>query len=220
MAWATVRLAAASADAEEKPFRAIRSKDNLSLTVGPGILSFNETIVMTPIDLKEKLIPGRANLLHILIPALWVREGGVERPAFSTQRPYFQASQGRVRRFALLKPDGERVLTPDQMTPECRYVLTLEFGHVIPEKFNVEVSFVSTQGLNPQAELLYTPSNDGYPVRSGPPESFFTELRVRADAPLDPWRVTQDDKPLDRITPYIVRLQRESSYVIRFAQEL
>jgi hypothetical protein len=167
----------------------------------------------------EKLPPGRPNLVHVLIPALWAREGGVERPVFSTQRPYFQSSQGRVRRFALLRPDGERVLTPDQMTPECRYVLTLEFGHVIPKSFTINVNFVSTQSTNPEAEFLYTPSNDGYPVRSGPTEAFFTELRVKADAPLDPWKVIQDDKAVPRLTPYTVHLQREVSYVIQFGRE-
>ncbi len=208
-----------AAEKEEKPFRAIRARDQLLLTVGPGLVAFNETIEMTPLETPDKLPPGRPNLLYVLIPPLWVREGGVERPLFSIQRPYFQSSQGRVRRFALLRPDGEAVRTPEQFTPDCRWVLTLEFGHVIPKKFTVVVNFVTTQTLNPGAELLYNPSNDGYPVRSGPTESFFTELRVRAEGAWEPWKVTQDGEVLPRATPYTVQLRREFNHVIGFARE-
>jgi hypothetical protein len=207
-----------AAEEEEPSFRAIRTRDELRLTVGPGILSFNQTIEMTPIGKVGTLPPGRPNLVHVLIPALWVNEGGVGRPAFSNQRPYFQSSQGRVRRFALLKPDGDRVLTADQMTPECRYVLTLEFGHVIPQKFSVVVNFVSTQTLNPAAELHYNPSNDGYPIRSGPTASVVTDLRVKADVGYEEWRVTQGDSELPLVTPSTVQLQREVDHVIRFVR--
>lgn len=205
-----------TAAAEEKPFRAIRARDQVTLTAGPGILSFNETITMTPTDVDKKLPPGRPNLLHVLIPPLWMREGTAERPAFNTQRPYFQSSGGRVRSFALLKPDGERVLTEDQMTPECVYVLTLEFGHVIPQKFTVEVSFVSTRGINPDADYLYKPSNDGYAVRSGPTESVFTDLRINTDPSLENWRVLLENNELPRKSGHTVQLQREAGHVIRF----
>jgi hypothetical protein len=203
----------------ETPFRAIRAEDRLMLTVGPGALTFNETIVLSPLDRKRKLQPGNPNLLHILIPPLWVREGGEERPAFNTLRPYYSSSHGRVRRFALMRPDGEKVLTSDQITPDCRYVLTLEFGHVIPERFTVNISFSSNRGITPETEFLYTASNDGYPVMSGPSETVLTDLHVNADPQLLPWKVLQGDRELPHATPYIVRLDRELSHVIRFGQE-
>jgi hypothetical protein len=165
------------------------------------------------------LTPGEAHLFHLLIPPLWMKEGSEERPAFRTLRPYYQSSHGRIRRFALVRPDGEKVLTIENITPDCRYVLTLEFGHVIPERFTVNISFTSSSGINPEAQFLYTPSNDGYPVRSGPPESVITELRVNADPPLQPWKVLQGEQSLSRLTPYVVQLNRELNHVIRFAQE-
>ncbi|MSU64972.1 MAG: hypothetical protein EXS38_02455 [Opitutus sp.] len=204
---------------EPVPFRAIRSRDQLVLRVGGGFLTFDETIVMKPIGLKEKLPPGRPNLMYVLIPPLWLKDGTVDRPAFSTLKPYYQSSQGRIRGIALRRPDGEKVLTPDQITPECRYILTLEFGHVVPDEFTVTIGFTSASGINPSAEFIYTPSNDGYPIRSGSPESVFTELRVNADGPLAPWKVWQGTDVLSRHTPYAVQLTREASHVIRFAQE-
>ena len=38
-----------AAEREPEPFRAIRTRDHLVLKVGPGILAFDETIVLTPI---------------------------------------------------------------------------------------------------------------------------------------------------------------------------
>jgi hypothetical protein len=201
------------------PFRAIRTQDQLMLSVGTGFMTFNETIVLTPIVARKDLQPGKPNLFHLLIPPLWLRDGTVDRPAFTTLRPYYSSSHGRVRRFALLRPNGEKVLAPDQITAECRYVLTLEFGHVIPERFTVNVGFASSSGINPTAEFIYTASNDGYPVRSGAPESVLTDLRVNAEPPLQPWKVMQGDKELVRATPYMVRLDRELNHVIQFARE-
>ena len=204
---------------DPETFRAIRSRDQLILRAGPGFLTFDETIVMTPIGLREKLPHGRPNLMYVLIPPLWLKDGAVDRPAFATLRPYFQSSQGRVRGIVLRRPDGEKVLTPDQITPECRYVLTVEFGHVVPDQFTVTIGFTSASGINPTAQFLYTPSNDGYPIRSGSPESVFTELRVNADGALAPWKVSQGENILPLHTPYTVQLTREASHVIRFAQE-
>jgi hypothetical protein len=189
------------------------------LSVGMSFMTFNETIVLTPIDLqKDKLKPGRPNIVHILIPPLWLRDGDVDRPAFGMQRPYFQPSQGRVRRFALLRPDGERVVTADQITPDCRYVMTLEYGHVIPDKITVQISFTSSSGINPTTEFRYTPSNDGHPVRSGPTETVVTNLRVTAEPYLQPWRVLQGDKQLPLATPYSVNLDRELAHVVKFGE--
>jgi hypothetical protein len=200
-------------------FRTIRARDQLVLTFGAGVTSLNETILLTPIGLKDNLPPGIPNLAYVLISPLWMREGGRERPAFSTLRPYFQASHGRVRRFALLQPDGERVVQPNQMTPDCRYVLTLEFGHFVPKEFTVVVSFVSSRTTNPEAEFTYNPSNDGYPVRTGPTESVCTELRVHADPSFPPWEVLASGKVLPRVARATVQLQRELDHVIRFEQE-
>ena len=188
------------------------------LSVGAGFLTFNEKIVLAPVGGIQNLQPGKPNLFHLLIPPLWMREGGIERPAFSTLRPYYSSSHGRIRRFALLRPDGERVLTTDQITPDCRYVLTLEFGHVIPAQFTVNVGFSSSRSINAEAEFLYTPSNDGYPVVSGPSESVLTDLHVNADAHLQRWRVVQDNQEVAPVTPYLVRLARELDHVIRFGQ--
>lgn len=203
---------------EATPFRAVRTEDRLILSVGPGSLMFNETIVLSPVDRKRKLQPGNPNLLHILIPPLWLREGGEERPAFNTLRPYFSSSHGRVRQFALRRPDGEKVLTPEQITRDCRYVLTLEFGHVIPDRFTVNVGFSSNRGITPETEFLYTASNDGYPVVSGPSETVLTDLHVNADPQLQPWKVLQGDREIPHATPYLVRLDRELNHVIRFGQ--
>jgi hypothetical protein len=204
---------------EETPFRAIRTEDRLMLTVGPGALTFNETIVLSPLDKKRKLQPGHPNLVHVLIPPLWVREGAEERPAFNTLRPYYSSSHGRIRRFALMRPDGEKVLTSDQITPDCRYVLTIEFGHVIPDRFTVNVSFTSNRGISPETEFHYTTSNDGYPIVSGPSETALTDLHIIADAQLLPWKVLQGDREVPHATQYLVRLDREQSHVIRFGQE-
>jgi len=201
-----------------EPFRAVRAENRLMLSVGAGFLTFNEKIVLSPVGGIQNLQPGKPNLFHLLIPPLWMREGGVERPAFTTLRPYYSSTHGRVRRFALLRPDGERVLTTDQITPDCRYVLTLEFGHVIPAQFTVNVGFSSSRSINAEAEFLYTPSNDGYPVVSGPSESVLTDLHVNADAHLQRWQVVQDDREVAPVTPHLVRLAREMSHVIRFGQ--
>jgi len=211
--------AAPPRDVEAEPFRAIRTRDQLILSVGPGSMTFNETIVLSPLTKREDLQPGRPNLLHILIPPLWLKEGETERPAFGTLRPYYSSSHGRVRRFALMRPDGEKVLNPELITRDCRYVLTLEFGHVIPARFTVNVGFSSSRGITPETQFLYTPSNDGYPVISGPSETVLTDLHLNTDASLQPWKVVQGDKVLPRATDYLVRLDRELNHVIRFAQE-
>jgi hypothetical protein len=219
LVFAATLFAAAPREVESETFRAIRVADEVRLSIGVAGMSFNETIVLSPLDLKEKRQPGRPNLLHVLIPPLWAREGGVERPAFNTLRPYYSSTHGRVRRFAVMRPDGERVLSNDQITRDCRYVLTLEFGHVVPERFTVTIGFSSNTGIGPETEFLYSASNDGYPVRSGPPESVFTLLRVNAEPPLLPWKVLQGDKVLPFATPYTVRLDRELNHVIRFAEQ-
>ncbi len=211
--------AAPPREVEAEPFRAIRTRDQLILSVGPGSMTFNETIVLSPLTKREDLQPGRPNLLHILIPPLWLKEGESERPAFGTLRPYYSSSHGRVHRFALMRPDGEKVLNSELITPDCRYVLTLEFGHVIPARFTVNVGFSSSRGITPETQFFYTPSNDGYPVVSGPSETVLTDLHLNTDASLQPWKVVQGDKVLPRATDYLVRLDRELNHVIRFAQE-
>lgn len=207
---------AAPREPEAVPFRALRAKDELTLSVGTGFLTFNQTIVLSPLGVKRTLEPGRPNVVHVLIPPLWLRDAGIDRPAFRTLRPYYNSSHGRVRRFAVMKPDGEKVLSTDQLSPDCRYVLSLEFGHVIPERFTVTIGFSSSSGINPEAEFVYTPSNDGQPVVSGAPETVLTNLRINAEAPLQPWKVLHGDAELPKITPYVVQLQREASHVIRF----
>ena len=77
------------------------------------------------------------------------------------------------------------------------------------------VQMSSPTGLNPQAELLYTPSNDGHPFRSGPPESFQTVVHMIADPVLEPWKVVRGDQVIPRAGARVT-LEREASHTIRF----
>src|SRR5262249_46741469 len=124
-------------------------------------------------------------------------------------------SHGRIRRFILTRPDGESVSSMDEATPDCAYVLTLDFGHVVPKRFTVTLD-LATGGITRDTELTYNASNDGQPIRSGPTESTFTQLRVYPDPALQPWKVVQGDKVIPRFDSTTVRLEREVEHTIRF----
>jgi hypothetical protein len=209
--------AAAEADPASDVLPTVRSGDSITLTVGGSFLNLSEVITMTPIDVKAvNERPGSANLVHLLISPLWIKEGDSQRPAFTTVRPYITPSHGRVRRFALMRENGEDVRNVEQMTPDCRYVLSLEFGHVIPKQFTVTVTMATPRGVPPETEFLYTPSNDGQPFRSGAPETFYTLMRVKAEPTLDPWHIVKDGAILPRADSSSVRLDRNVSHTIRF----
>lgn len=216
LAWIPV-AGAAEADPANDVLPTVRSEDSITLTVGGSFLNLSEVITMTPIDVKvvnER--PGSANVVHLLISPLWIKEGDSQRPAFTTVRPYITPSHGRVRRFALMRENGEDVRNVEQMTPDCRYVLSLEFGHVIPKKFTVTVTMATPRGVPPETEFLYTPSNDGQPFRSGAPETFYTSIRVKTEPSLDPWHIMKGGQILPRADSSSVRLERNVSHVIRF----
>jgi hypothetical protein len=61
-------------------------------------------------------------------------------------------------------------------------------------------------------------SNDGQALRSGPPESKYTELRVFPSGALEQWTILQGEKVLDRTNPSTVRLERGVSHTIRFGR--
>ena len=51
---------------------------------------------------------------------------------------------------------------------------------------------------------------------TGPPETVYTQLRIRADGQLEPWQVWQGDKLLPRADSTAVNLERDVSHTIRF----
>jgi hypothetical protein len=212
-----VGRAAAETDPANDVLPTVRSEDSITLTVGGSFLNLSEVITMTPVDIKAvNERPGAANLVHLLISPLWIKDGDSQRPAFTTVRPYITPTHGRVRRFALMRENGEEVRTIDQITPDCRYVLSLEFGHVIPKKFSVTVTMATPRGVPPETEFLYTPSNDGQPFRSGAPEAFFTTVRVKAEPTLDPWHIVSNGEVLPRADSTSVHLDRNITHTIRF----
>ena len=215
--WATLTGPAAAGEKEEEPLHTIRAQNKVLLQAGTTNLTLTETIVVSPIELKkENDRPGAANLVNLLISPLWLQDGNYAGSAFTAVKPYLNLSHGRIRRFALTRPDGEPVRTMDQMTPDCRYVLSVELGHVRPERLTVTVTRAQPSGIRPGMELFYTPSNDGHAFRSGPPETVYTQLRIRADGQLEPWQVWQGDKLLPRADSTAVNLERDVSHTIRF----
>ena len=211
---------AAESDETTEPLQTIRVEDRIILTVGTSNLGLVEAIVLSPIAVKKETVkPGHTSLAHVLISPLWIKEGDSERPAFIVVRPYINVSHGRVRRFALMRPDGETINRPEQMTPDCRWVLTLEFSHALPQRFTVNVTMGQPTGIEANAELLYTPSNDGQPLRSGPPETFHTVMRVKVEPSLDPWEIRQGDQVLPRADSSSVNLERNVAHRIRFGVE-
>jgi hypothetical protein len=211
---------AADGDTPAEPLHTVRSENRIVLQASTSNLTLTETIVVSPVAVKkENEQPGAVNLVHLLLSPLWIKEGESQRPAFTVVRPYINVTHGRIRRLALVRPDGEPVISPDLMTPDCRYVLTLEFSHALPKRFTVTVTMAQPTGIEAENELLYTASNDGQPFGSGPPESFYTVLRVIAEATLGPWKVMEGDKVLPRADSTSVRLNRNVSHTIRFGSE-
>jgi hypothetical protein len=211
--------AAAAGDAIE-PLASVRTQDDIVITVGTNHVTFTETIVLAPIKRKpDHERPDPVNLVHVLLTPLWVKEGTSMRPAFPALKPTMNMSHGRVRRIMLVRPDGDHVSSLAEFTPDCRYALTVEFGHVIPDKFTVTVFQSSNTGVAPTAELMFTASNDGQPRRSGAPASHYTSIRLKADPPLAPWVAMQGEERLKRVDAYSVRIEREKTHRIRFAAE-
>ena len=208
----------AASDPVNEPLLTVRASDRITLHARSAYMTFSETIVVTPAAVKnDRLRPGAVSLVHLLFAPLWLKDGNYLGPAFPVLRPQLTPSAGRVQRFALVRPDGEIVRKVDEMTLDCRYVLTLEFGHMLPEKFTVTIMMSSQTGLNPGAELMYTPSNDGHAFRSGPPESFETFVHIIADPVLEPWTVVKGDRVVPRAESFpSVILEREVGHTIRF----
>jgi hypothetical protein len=200
-----------------KPIRVVRVKDQVVIHAGRSLLSLTETIVLDPVDEKgERDRPGTMHIVELLIYPLWIKEGASLRPAFPVLRPRPTLSAGRVRRFALVKPDGETVSSIAAATPDCAYVLTLDFGHVNPKRFTVTLD-MATAGIERETELTYMASNDGQALRSGPPESTYTDLRVYTDGALQSWSALQGEQVLPQSNSS-VKLERGTNYLIRFGQ--
>jgi hypothetical protein len=199
-----------------EPLLTIRSRDQITLHARIAYLTFSETIVLTPAGVnQERQRPGALNVVHLLIAPFWVKDGSSQVAAFPVLRPQLTLSHGRVKRFAMVRPDGEAVRTVDEITPDCRYVLTLEFGHMLPEQLTVTVHMSSATGLTPGSELIYTPSNDGHSPRSGPPSSFQTVVHVIADLDLEPWQVTKRDQVIPRAVDRVA-LDRDVVHTFHF----
>lgn len=212
-------LLAAPADnhATAEPLLTVRAKDQVTLHVRSAYLTFNETLVVTPAAVKsDRTQPGATSLVHFLIAPFWLKDGNYRGPAFPVLRPQLTLTSGRLKRFVLLRPDGESVRTVDEITPDCRYVLTLEFGHMLPEQFTVTVQMSSPVGVSSDAELSYTPSNDGHTLGSGTPESVQTAVHIVADENLEPWRAMRGNEMIPRHDAWVT-LDREVPYTIRFA---
>ena len=211
-----VRAVAAIGIAPLDSLQAVRAKDQVVLYAGSNLLSLTQTIVMETIRLKpENERPGSANIVELLIYPLWIKDGDSVRPAFPVLKPRLTLTHGRVRRFALVKPDGESVGSVARITPDCAYVLSLEFGHVIPKRFTVTID-MATSGIGRDTELAYMPSNDGQPLRSGPTESTYTEFRIIPDSSLQPWHVAQGERSIPRASSSTVHLDRGVDHTIRF----
>jgi hypothetical protein len=210
--------AGANGDEENAPIPTVRIRDTVTLHARTAYLTFTEDFVVTPVRPKTDTPrpAGTRNIIHLLIAPMWVRDGNGERPAFPVLRPGLNLSHGaNVRRFAMTRPNGETVTRIDDITADCRYVLTLEFGHMVPEKLTVTVHLSSPTGLRPPAELIYRPSHDGHPVRSGPPESLHTLVHVIADEALTPWTATNGQEEIPQSSGR-VRLGRDVEHTFRF----
>jgi hypothetical protein len=204
-----------AADDGNEPLRTIRVQDRVTLQVSPGNMMLTQAIVVSALR-KETEPRGQPNFVHLLISPLWIKAPDSERPAFTIVKPYINLSHGKVRRFVLTRPDGETLNSPADQTPDTRWVLTLDLGHLVPERLTVNVIMQQPSGIEPGTELHYTASNDGQPLRSGAPESVLTELRVKADPALEPWEVRQNGKPLARVDSSSVRIDRDVPTAIRF----
>jgi hypothetical protein len=212
-------LASAAERPQNDPLQIRRVQNLVTIYAGTSLLSLTETIVAETIrTTAANEDPGRTNIVQMIIRPLWIKEGDNLRPAFRVLKPRLNLSHGRIRRFALVKPDGESVTSTDAATPDCAYVLTLDFGHVVPRRFTVTMD-LATGGINRTTELTYMASNDGQALQSGPTSSTVTELRVFPDASLQPWKVTQGDKVLARVNSAGVHLEREVNSLIRFGAE-
>ncbi len=212
----TSTAAAANRDVVEETLLTTRTQDRVTLYAGTGYLSLNEVVVLTPIKVpRERERPGAFSIVNVLISPLWIKEGESHRLAFPSLRPLLTLSHGRVRRFALVQSDGETVRSITQATPDSRYLLTLEVGHVIPERFTVTIN-LSAGGIRPEYELIYTPSNDSQPQRSGPPESFYTDFRLNADGALGSWEARQGEKVLPPNSSSTIRMDRDVPHTIQF----
>jgi hypothetical protein len=217
MIFTVVRAGDVEASPANEPLLTIRSRDQITLHARLAYLTFSETIVLTPAGVKsERERPGAVNVVHLLIAPFWVRDGAGQTAAFPVLRPQLTLSHGRVQRFAMVRPDGETVRSVDDITADCRYLLTLEFGHMLPEQLTVTVNMSSPTGLNPGSELIYTPSNDGHPLRSGPPASFQTVVHVIADEDLEPWNAMRGDQVIPRAVDR-VSLERDAIHTFHFS---
>jgi hypothetical protein len=198
-----------------EPLQLRRVQNKVVIYAGTSLVSLTETIVVEPVRTNLNESPGRTNVGQVIIRPLWFKEGDNLRLAFRTLKPRLNLSHGRIRRFALVKPDGESVTSPDVATPDCAWVLTLDFGHVVPRRVTI-IMDLATGGINRNTELTYMASNDGQALQSGPTESTITELRVFPDPSLQPWKVVQGDKVVPRVNSAAVHLEREVNHVIRF----
>jgi len=209
-------LAAAIGEKTYISLPVVRSKDQVTIHASNGLLSLVQNIVLETQGVQRTTEPpGSSHLVELLIYPLWIKEGESLRPAFPVLRPRLTLSHGRVRRFTLVHPDGESVGSMAKVTPDCAYVLSLEFGHVIPRRFTVTLDF-ATGGIRRETELRYMASNDGQPIRTGPAESTYTELRVFPDGSLQPWHAVQGERYLPRVNSATVHLERGVDHVIRF----
>jgi hypothetical protein len=202
--------------AAEQNLSTVRAQHQVTIYAGTALLSLTEVITVEPTRNNPEEKPGTNYFAQLIIRPLWIKQGDNLRPAFRVLKPRLNLSHGRIRRFILTKPDGESLSSMDEATPDCAYVLTLDFGHVVPRRFTVTLD-LATGGITRDTELTYFPSNDGQPVRSGPTESTLTQLRVYPDPGLQPWKVVQGDKVIPRVDSATVRLDREVDYTIRFA---
>jgi hypothetical protein len=217
LGWVLVSpFAGAAGNPASEPLLTVRARDQIRLHVRSAYLTFSETIVLAPAPAsQDRVRPGAVGVVHVLIAPFWFRDGASQGPAFPELRPQLTLSHGRVQRFGLVRPDGEPVRTIEDVTPDCRYVLTLELSHMLPEKLTITVQMSSPTGLNPGSELIYTPSNDGHPFISGPTESFHTQVHVIADPVLEPWTVVKGQEPVARIDKDVA-LEREVTHTFRF----
>jgi hypothetical protein len=207
---------ASSAAEDNPPIVTVRLKDEITMHARLAYLTFSETIVVAPAE-KQPDRPVGINVAHLLIAPMWLKDGNYQGVAFPELRPQLNLSSGRVRRFALVRPDGEAVRNVQEVTPECRYLLTIDFGHMVPEQVTVTVQMSSPVGLNPGAEISYQPSNDGHPRRPGPPASFQTVAHIIADEPLEPWTVTSGERAIPRKEAWVT-LERDVAHTIKFGK--
>jgi hypothetical protein len=199
---------------DNPPIITVRLKDEITMHARLAYLTFTETIVVAPAEKKEDR-PVGINIAHLLIAPMWLKDGTYEGAAFPVLRPQLNLSSGRVRRFALVRPDGEAIRTVQEITPDCRYLLTIDFGHMLPDRVTVTVQMSSPTGMSSGAEISYQPSNDGHPRRPGAAGSNQTVAHIIADEPLEGWIVTAGDRTIPRKEAWVT-LERDVSHTIRF----